>query len=650
MALRTETGLTAPAGFIDDVYEIDKIIYSPELCGIKENMVLRYGKCRDSFILLYEAEKLIGYINFFPVSQELRTEMTDYRDLRMRDDDIRPEEIQGWSTELDNDVFIISVAILEEHRSREAITLLGDSFLAFLREKSEGGHTITSISGYTVSLGGVKFLKRLRASSLKQTEDGYHFFFADDEAVEELLEDGLVLNTYQKGYDDDLYFFLPMTFDPNCLARTGKLENEARLIVDREYSATDDFSGVDRGEFYCRQMYNHVKYECNSDTFKYGNLARYYLGEFQLACYDDDYDDVVLATETVHLFVTSHMNTGLYIVTAVVPDNHYNPTQLIDQMSTGHLDIQDPDTGDFLTIEAYIARYGLVICGDSKCLICMSNMPDTEMEMAYILSGETLISKHIDYHIREERREPLLRKRSVYDYYESYISDSVLAFVFNKYDNRRELWDKHGWEKRLGDETSELFIVEIVLFQNTAVLRTNRKVVAHLKDDGDMDLDDVDKLYKEFGKTMEFWNSDVFKYPFSQIEANEVIESFGITKTFEEYQRNQQFLDRHVELKSNQLERDADNTMNNILFFLSCFEAGSIIIMATQWVTTFITERAMGAAVTEALLATVSDVTGVCATIGTIIMAIIIFHLGIKRKKKKKKKASPRNTDKEHIL
>ena len=56
MALRTETGLTAPAGFIDDVYEIDKIVYSPQLWGLKKNMRYRYEACHDSFILLYEAE------------------------------------------------------------------------------------------------------------------------------------------------------------------------------------------------------------------------------------------------------------------------------------------------------------------------------------------------------------------------------------------------------------------------------------------------------------------------------------------------------------------------------------------------------------------------------------------------------------------
>jgi len=58
LALRIETGLTAPRGFIEDVFDIDKSVYSPALCGKIENLYKRYDFCPDSFILVYDEDIL----------------------------------------------------------------------------------------------------------------------------------------------------------------------------------------------------------------------------------------------------------------------------------------------------------------------------------------------------------------------------------------------------------------------------------------------------------------------------------------------------------------------------------------------------------------------------------------------------------------
>lgn len=585
MALRIKTGLTAPEGFINDVFEIDKITYSPELCGKIENLSKRYERCRESFLLLYDEDKLAGYINFFPVGEKLHSEMINREDLRMRDDDISPEEIEDWNCQNGNNLFILSVALRPEYRKSkiyngEAIILLSNSFLEFLREKNTAGYKITSISGYAISLGGVKFLKRMNASLLKDTVEKYHFFFANTENVSDFLENGYTFNTYKKTYKDDIYFFIPMTsnstdsgFDKILAASKRKTPD----AVDFDYTPTEDLSKLHFGDLYCKVLNRHVEYECNSEAFKGKNMSRIYLGEFDLACYDDDYDGIPLDTEKVHLFVTAHKNTGLYIVTIALPDNHYNPTQLIDQMSTGHLEILDSETNEFISADKYVGnRFDLTVCGESKCVICMSNKPEIDIELPYILSGETMISKHIDYKIRPEHFEKLVKCRAVYDYYDSYISRSVIAFIFKDYSDEISV--------RMSDEASELFIVEIVLFQNTAVLRTNRKVVEELEDNRKISMEDIDALYIEFGKTVLFWNSDIFKYPFSQIEADAVIESFGIKETLADYHRNQQFLDRLIELKSNIVEQNSNNIMNNILFFLSCIEGSSVTLGAVLWI------------------------------------------------------------------
>ncbi len=587
--LSVKTGSTAPSGFIEDVFELEKLVYTPELCGDIANMYKRYERCKDTFILLYDQDVLAGYINLLPVSDTLYDEMVNRGDHRMRDDDITPEEMAPWSTETANHVLVLSVVVHPEYQDTNAIVRLSKAFLAFLRKKAKEGYEIDSLFGYAVSLGGIKFMKRVRTSFLKKTEEGYNLFFGDAESVQELIDDGFLLNTYKKTYKDDLYFFIPMT----SLRVKGSFEllEEAntRVTKDEEeldYVPTEDMSKLGFGDQLCKMLNRHVEYETNSDVFKAGQLSRFYIGNpendngaFYLACYDDDYDGIPLYDEPVHLFITGHRDTGLYIVTLAIMNNSYIPTQLIDQMSSGHLDISMKKGEGYVSVEEYIKdRFKLEKCGEPKCVACLSNEPEDRDELAYLLSGETYISKHIDYHIRPHLLDELLRDHSSYDYYTSYISGSVIAFVF------ADGYYSDVILERLDSAASVIFVVEIVLFQNTAILRTNKKVMYELSDeDEDVSQQNIDDLYIEFGKTMRFWNADIFKYPYSQREADEVIQSFGIKKTLDAYRRNQQFLDRMIELKSNIADQKSSEVMNNILFFLSIIEGSSITVAAFAW-------------------------------------------------------------------
>ena len=198
----------------------------------------------------------------------------------------------------------------------------------------------------------------------------------------------------------------------------------------------------------------------------------------------------------------------------------------------------------------------------------MSNPPEDKNELGYLLAGETYVSEHIDYRILPHRIDALLQNHACYDYYDSYISRSVIAFIFKDY--------PEDILERLETEASEIFIVEIVMFQNTAVMRTNTRVIEELGDNDGITNSEIEELYIEFGQTMKFWSSNIFKYTFAQKEADEIIAAFEIQKTLDEYHRNQEFLDRLVELKSNIADQKSDAQMNVLLFVLSCFEGCSI--------------------------------------------------------------------------
>ncbi len=642
------TQVADPYATLKQVFEIDKAVYSPELCGSFENLCTRYDKCQDAFVLVYDGDELAGYVTFVLAGEALYKQLTDPESTAMRDDDITPDEIVDWCEGKGHHLFILSIAVKPEYQGGSTVKLLAKSLLAFLREKEEAGYRIDSISGSAVSGGGASFLHRLHATYEKDVDGGYLYYRAQRPAVERLLAKGLI--PYEKSYDNDIFFFLPMTANADA-------ENVLEQMKQKQAAMQED----SYPDVYCKQLNHHVEYECN--ILDSGELQRVYLGKFRLACYDDNYelgldeeedtpdfdfdflDDeesgkqyfysedydidakhrdkkrVLHAAEDVYLFVTAHERSGIYIVTVALPDNRYIPTQLIDQMSTEHLDLLID--GELVPIAAYMKKhYSLDLYGESKCVVCLSKHPKSRTELGYLLAGETYVSAAIDYQIRPERLEEFVKPRAYYDYYDSYISRSIIAFVFKQYSPKKE--------ERLEDETSELFITEVVLLQNTAVVRTNRHVAEELSEKDGITLAEIEDLYLEFGKTIKFWRSDVFKYPGSQLEADEVIRSFGITEALEEYYRNQQFLDRYVQLHSDIKEQKSADRMNGILYILAWIEGASIVLGG------FISVLQTRLGVADPFWWGVGGV-AVCGVIATAVYAFIM-HVRDKSKKRNKKR------------
>ena len=172
------------------VYALDVMVYEEELQGEFENLRKRYEFNKDTFICVMNGERLAGYINFFPVSEELHEELFDPEHLEIRDDDIEPEEMAQYSTDKVNNLFIISVAVHPDYRDGETVKLISDNFVKFIADKQQKGCVIGDISGAAVSGGGRKFLSRLRFEPRKKLDDGYELYVCDGENLEELIRDG----------------------------------------------------------------------------------------------------------------------------------------------------------------------------------------------------------------------------------------------------------------------------------------------------------------------------------------------------------------------------------------------------------------------------------------------------------------------------
>lgn len=175
---------------LEKVYELDVMVYDESMCGKLENMVARFEYEPDSFICIMRDGELIGYINFFPVSHELHTELFAPECTVMRDDDIKPEEVSHYYKDQTNDLFILSVVVRREYRRGAATRLLGEKFAEFIAEKHQNGYAIGDISGATISADGRRFLSKMHFISCKALDEGHELYVCTDKQLEELINDG----------------------------------------------------------------------------------------------------------------------------------------------------------------------------------------------------------------------------------------------------------------------------------------------------------------------------------------------------------------------------------------------------------------------------------------------------------------------------
>lgn len=160
--------------FIQDVLRLDSSVYEEEMQGSFESVSNRFHKNKDSYLLIYDDLKLVGYLCFFPISKELKRKM--YEGNEMQDDNIIPEDILPYQQGVEHDLFIISVVIDQAYRNGMAVKLLTTEFVDFIEEKNKTNYMIGKVLGTAISEDGAKFLSRLNCHYVKTYEDGSKLF------------------------------------------------------------------------------------------------------------------------------------------------------------------------------------------------------------------------------------------------------------------------------------------------------------------------------------------------------------------------------------------------------------------------------------------------------------------------------------------
>lgn len=363
------------------------------------------------------------------------------------------------------------------------------------------------------------------------------------------------MKKYKKTYKNNIYILIPYFCCENL-----------NVVASNQDYVSDAFISM---------MNINSKYECNNEVVK--DFKRIFVGKKKIACLEDEYDGDVVDTEEVYMFLTVHEATGLVLLTLMNLETSFSPTQIQDQVVSNNLSILD-ENSKFIDIDTYMKQnYKFTRCGDAKTLLSLSNKPKEVLEFEYMLASEAYNSTNIDYILESQQiAQKGYQNFSQYDFYEIYASNKTIVYILKTFNS--------SGIDNIKYEVPILFIIELIMFQNSSVLRTNKRIVDTLSLDGDAQLSYIEQLYIEFGKTIKFWNKDVFKYPTSQILADKINDAFETEKLLDDYYKNQKFLEHIVSLRDVQNSNKESKILNKIVLVLTVLQVIPVVISLSDMI------------------------------------------------------------------
>ncbi|MFA7075591.1 MAG: GNAT family N-acetyltransferase [Candidatus Izemoplasmatales bacterium] len=154
---------------LEKVYNLDKMVYSEEMAGNIDSDSKRFKKIPESFLLLYEDDSIIGYICFFPVTDQFFKGMLSSDNLY--DNNIVPVDMKEFIKTENHHIFIISMVINPTYKSNGLFRMLTKAFKKRIKAYHEDGYNISDISGYAVSGAGEHILKSFGCKLIKEIYD-----------------------------------------------------------------------------------------------------------------------------------------------------------------------------------------------------------------------------------------------------------------------------------------------------------------------------------------------------------------------------------------------------------------------------------------------------------------------------------------------
>lgn len=161
--------------FIHDVLRLDSEVYPRKLQGTFDSVNGRYQRNKQSYILAYDNNQLIGYICFLNISKRLRNQLLD--NPLSNDDLINSEDIIQFSKKDPNILYIISIVVNKKYRGQGIGGTLVKELREFINSLIAKGYKFDCVYGTAVTRAGYSLAKKNGFEIIKRVKLGVYFIF-----------------------------------------------------------------------------------------------------------------------------------------------------------------------------------------------------------------------------------------------------------------------------------------------------------------------------------------------------------------------------------------------------------------------------------------------------------------------------------------
>lgn len=299
-------------------------------------------------------------------------------------------------------------------------------------------------------------------------------------------------------------------------------------------------------------------YECDNKVSK--SLERINYGEISISYYDsDNYNYNSKSWIPCNIVYTYNVKTNLGIIQLIIGNCEKEDSQIGDMISSNHLSIKIEDN-EYSLLD-FLHSLSLRQYGKMRTINCNS-IDKKDKTMKYTLIAETANSEHNPYHISDNYFEKVgVEDYSKYNFYELYADEKTVVYLLKDFSN--------SFNDNIDEETLLIFICEIAILQNAAVSRINTQIIDELIENSNISSRKSLKLQIEYGKTILFWNNNVFNYHAAQDLSNDIVNAFKTKELMEEYKKNSKHLEQIANLKSGITANIEAKVLNTLAFILS---------------------------------------------------------------------------------
>lgn len=305
------------------------------------------------------------------------------------------------------------------------------------------------------------------------------------------------------------------------------------------------------------------------ERFYLGNLPVQISSEISVDNYEGDCERIGAPT-LIDLVISIDKGSNCAVLTWYSLSAPFLLSHLMDNIIRNNLSVVTDDQG-LVNFYDYVAeRFGLIKRGTPKIYTVIPKQKEClrPEQLASLLAGETIYpdGENFGQIVDPEILSIVNMKQGMGQYDRACVyaySNVVLQFYPDFRGTLRE---------RLCEESITQFYIELILLEEAAIHIADREIVklisSKLTAEPVAFLGQVDKIYDDYSKTIDFWDIQV-NYPTSQKSISMLRKAFKVGEQLEYLQRNQNQLQMVFDTKCDIIDRNDAKRMDTSLAIIS---------------------------------------------------------------------------------